>query len=181
MWCPLVLEARAARRGIRGDGRSTTVIHTGMGPERSRSIEPVDGPVAVVGMGGAVAEGIQPGDVVVATVVSAPDVSPIHLPTATLVAGSLEGAGFPVHTGPVTSVPKVATGRHRRDLADRGAVAVDMESAWLLENHRGPATVVRVVTDTPRHELRSPAVVARVMRSLKTIRRLMPVLTREVC
>ncbi|WP_419918057.1 hypothetical protein [Candidatus Poriferisocius sp.] len=184
--CPLRMEARAARAGIRRarPGGDATVICTGMGPERSRRAAPPVGPlgpVAVVGMGGAVVGGIQPGEVVVATQVSAFDVSPIPLPGAALVAGRLRNAGFAVHAGPVISVPTVATGRQRRELADRGAVVVDMESAWLLENHRGPATVVRVVTDTPRHELRSPAVPARVMRALRTIRRLMPVLIREVC
>ncbi len=177
VWCPLAMEARAARRGSRGEAK---VVCTGMGPDRSRRVEPESGPVAVVGMGGAVVDGIQPGDVVVATEVSADDVTSIGLPRAEAVAKGLSDAGFTVHTGPVASVPELAVGPRRRELADRGAVAVDMESAWLLEHHRGPAAVVRVVTDTPAHELRTAAAPARIYRALRTIRRLTPVLTKEV-
>lgn len=178
--CPLAMEARAARRGIRQAGDGATVLCTGMGPRRSRLVEPQSGPVAVVGMGGAVADGINPGDVVVATEVSADDVLPIGLPRANAVAQSLQNAGLTVHTGPVASVSELAVGPRRQELADGGAVAVDMESAWLLEHHRGPAAVVRVVTDTPISELRSLTAPARIYRALRTIRRVTPVLTKEV-
>lgn len=181
VWCPMAMEARAARWGIRGETGDAKVVLTGMGPDRSRRVEPECGPVAVVGMGGAVVDGIEPTDVVVATEVSADDVAPIVLPGAEVVAKSLEQAGFTVHTGPVASVSELAVGSRRQELADQGAVAVDMESAWLLEHHGGPAAVVRVVTDTPSHELRSPATPARIIRALLTIRRLTPVLSKEVC
>ena len=179
--CPLAMEARAARRGIRRHGGGATVLCTGMGPNRSRRVEPQSGPVAVVGMGGAVVDGIGPGDVVVATEVSADDVVPIVLPGAEAVAKSLQAAGFTVHTGPVASVSELAVGVRRQELADQGAVAVDMESAWLLEHHRGRAAVLRVVTDSPSHELRSLVAPVRVFRALRTIRRLTPVLSKEVC
>ena len=178
--CPLAMEARAARRGIRRHGGGATVVCTGMGPKRSRRVERQTGPAAVVGMGGAVVDGIEPGDVVVATEVSADDVLPIGLPRAEAVARGLQAAGFTVHTGPVASVAELAVGPRRQKLADQGAVAVDMESAWLLEHHRGPAAVVRVVTDTPSRELRSLTAPARIYRALRTIRRLTPVLTKEV-
>ncbi len=182
LFCPLAMEARAARKGIRRDGGGATVACTGMGPKPSRRVEPHCGPVAVVGMGGAVVGGIEPGDVVVATEVSADNMAPIGLPLAEAVAKSLEEAGFTVHTGPVASVPELAVGLRRQELADRGAVAVDMESAWLLERHSGgPAAVVRVVTDTPSRELRSLTAPARIYRALRTIRRLTPVLAKEVC
>ena len=179
--CPLAMEARAARRGIRWDGSGATVMCTGMGPKSSRRVGSSRGPVAVVGMAGAVVDGIEPGDVVVATEVSATDVAPISLPHTEALAMSLEQAGFTVHTGPVACVPKLAVGPRRQELADRGAVAVDMESAWLLEHHCGRAAVVRVVTDTPAHELRTAVAPARIYRALRTIRRLTPVLTKEVC
>ena len=184
--CPLSMEARAARRGIRRNGGGATVLCTGMGPKRSRRVEHKPGPVAVVGMGGAVVThshagaAIEPGDVVVATEVSADDVASIGLPRAESVAKLLDEAGFTVHVGPVASVSELALGPRRQELADRGAVAVDMESAWLLEHHCGPAAVVRVVTDTPTRELRTAAAPARILRALRTIRRLSPVLTKEV-
>ena len=176
VWCPLAMEARAARRGARG---TAAVVCTGMGPERSRRVEPVAGPVAVVGMGGAVVDRIEPGDVVVATGVFAADVMPIALDRAEAVARALTGAGFTVHTGAVASVSELAVGERRQDLADLGAVAVDMESAWLLEHHCGPAAVVRVVTDTPSRELRSLSAPTRIIGALRTIRRIMPVLSQE--
>ncbi len=183
--CPMAAEARAARRGLRhagdGGGNGATVVRTGIGAARSRRVQPPPGPVAVVGVGGALVEGIDPGDVVVATEVSAPDVAPVTLDGAAALAARLGDAGFTVHTGPVASVAKPAVGTRRTTLAQQGAVAVDMESAWLLEHHGGPAAVVRVVADTPRHELRSPATAARMIRALRTIRRLTPVLTKEVC
>ncbi len=183
VWCPMALEARAARRGIaRGIGEAG-VICTGIGPRRSRRVEPVSGAVMVVGVGGAVVDGIEPGDVVVATEASADDVSPIVLPAATTLAEELRDAGFTVHTGPVASVPFVATGRRRRELSTSGAVAVDMETAWLLENHRGPAAAVRVMSDSVDHEVWSPSQPVRMYRALRTIRQLMPVLqkwTKEV-
>ena len=179
--CPLAMEARAARRGIGGQGGGATVRCTGMGPKRSRRVEPHRGPVAVVGMAGAVVDGIEPGDVVVASEVSADDVGPIGLSLAGEVAESLEAAGFTVHTGPVASVSQLAVGPRRQELAERGAVAVDMESAWLLEHHRGPAAVVRVVTDTPAQELRTIVAPVRIYRALRAIRRLTPVLAKEVC
>ena len=176
VWCPLAMEARAARRGVRGEAR---VVCTGMGPDRSRRVGPESGPVAVVGMGGAVVDGIAPGDVVVATEVFAADVAPIALAGAEAMARGLTGAGFTVHCGPVASVSELAVGKRRQELADLGAVAVDMESAWLLEHHCGEAAVVRVVTDTPSRELRSLSAPTRIFGALRTIRRVMPVLSQE--
>jgi 4-hydroxy-3-methylbut-2-enyl diphosphate reductase len=60
-----------------------------------------------------------------------------------------------------------------------GAIAVDMESAWVAEAARGrPFAVVRVLSDTPEHELRQVLPVgpplpthANAMRAMSTLRR----------
>ena len=49
-------------------------------------------------------------------------------------------------------------GARRRELAQAGALAVDMESAWLADDARAqPLTTLRVVLDTPRYEIHRPA------------------------
>lgn len=181
----MAMEARAVRRGVRYLSDPVQVLCTGMGPKRSRRVGLFDKPVVVVGIAGAVTDEIAPGEVVVATDVSAHDVAPIGLAQVVKVAQDIRNAGFTVHTGSVACVSRLAVGARRQELADMGAVAVDMESAWLLERQRRPAAVVRVVTDTPSHELRSLSAPAAVFRALRTIRRIMPalvtVLVKEVC
>src|SRR5207245_2786744 len=50
-----------------------------------------------------------------------------------------------------------AAGRTRATLRDTGALAVDMESAWLAPAAAGrPLVVVRVILDTPGRELWNP-------------------------
>ena len=43
----------------------------------------------------------------------------------------LRRAGLRVHIGPIVSGPRIVFGPERERLAATGAVAVDMESAWL--------------------------------------------------
>ncbi|MCY4258104.1 MAG: hypothetical protein OXE04_07470 [bacterium] len=174
--CPLAMEARAARRGVRHLNSSVEVLHTGMGPKRSRAVHVPTGVAAVVGLGGALNDELAIGDIVVATEVFATDVAPIGLLKAQQVAQDLQDAGFCVHAGSVACVGAIAVGVRRQELAQTGAVAVDMESAWLLEHHGGPTAVVRVISDTPSKELRSLTAPLRVVRALRTIRRMMPVL-----
>jgi 4-hydroxy-3-methylbut-2-enyl diphosphate reductase len=165
MLAPLRVEASALRRST----TSADVRRTGMGPRRSRraaerlvaELAPAQ-PVAIVGLCGALAPGLRPGDVVVANAVSSSsgDVW-LDLPGAELVAAELIGRGVPARVGPILSTGQVVAGSTRPALADRGWVAVDMESAWLAEamtnsDSSRPVVVVRVVLDTPDHELRSP-------------------------
>jgi 4-hydroxy-3-methylbut-2-enyl diphosphate reductase len=65
----------------------------------------------------------------------------------------------------------------RKRLARTGAVAVDMESAWLLDGSR-PGLVVRVVADVAGRPLVTPATLARMRTSLRTLGRLAPTLRR---
>ena len=71
----------------------------------------------------------------VATEVRLGDGATCAFPAAGLLAGELRRAGLRATAGPIRSVERLARGSARELLAADGAVAVDMESGWLL---RGP-------------------------------------------
>lgn len=169
---PLRVESSAARRGA----TTAEVVRTGMGVRRSRraarvlraTVEPGRA-AAVVGVCGALDPMLHPGDVVVASEVRSADgrIS-IPLPSATIVAAELAARGIPAHVGLIVCTERLATSEHRRaELAASGALAVDMESAWLIEDCNRNAVVIRVVLDAPGHELRS----LETMRNLPLVRR----------
>ena len=157
---PLRIEARALRRGA-GAAR---VRVTGMGPEAAaRATQglrqlPAEGPVAVAGFGGALRPEIRAGEVVVATEVRGPG-GVLQLPSAPAIAQALRLAGLIVHLGPVVSIDHVVYGKERSRLASGGALAVDMESYWLVADRCAVpcavpgdhlTCVVRVILDSPR-------------------------------
>jgi 4-hydroxy-3-methylbut-2-enyl diphosphate reductase len=180
---PLRIEAHA----LRGGCTSAHVERTGMGRRHAvasgRRLAAAltgndPGCFAVGGVAGGVTTELAPGSVVVANEVRTIDgrVAPLPLPAAPVVAAALRAAGVPVAVGPVVSSPHLLRPSERPDLVASGALAVDMESAWLLDpvQHAGidPRTlaVVRVLVDTPRHELFSPATVGNGRRALATLR-----------
>ena len=154
---PLRFEARALQRGA----PAANVIRTGVGRRRARNAAGRIGHapgnvVAVTGFAGALTPELEPGDVVVATEVRGAD-EPVRCAATELVASMLRRAGLRVHTGPIVSVPRVVRGAERARLAASGALAVDMESAWLARGCAGrPWAVVRTVVDTPGRELHRP-------------------------
>lgn len=145
-----------------------------MGADRARRWErsAPDGPRAVLGVAGALADGIAPGDVVVADRVidgTLPDADcGVALASASTIAAQLRRLGLTVHVGPVVSVERTATGDRRSALMATGALAVDMESAWLVDGGSTHA-VVRVIVDTPDHELWRPSLPGRLLRARRTI------------
>jgi 4-hydroxy-3-methylbut-2-enyl diphosphate reductase len=88
-----------------------------------------------------------PAEFVVATELRTTDGTATRvLPSAFLVANDLRRLGLRVHTGPVVSTSSVPSPEQKERLAAGGAVAWDMESAWLahqLPDH--PLAVVRAV------------------------------------
>jgi 4-hydroxy-3-methylbut-2-enyl diphosphate reductase len=77
-----------------------------------------------------------------------------------------------VRCGPVVSVTRLALGERRAQLRAAGAIAVDMESAWLAAGARGrPFGVVRVVLDSPSHELLRPGIAISAPRAAQALRR----------
>jgi 4-hydroxy-3-methylbut-2-en-1-yl diphosphate reductase len=180
---PMSIEARAVRAG-RAAG--STVVATGIGMARAREagagLAALGAPVVVTGFAGGLRDGQHPGQVVVATEVRVAGGAPggLPLPAAPALAEQLRRAGHDVVTGPIVSSRHVARGAARRQLAAGGAVAVDMESAWLagrlLATDPTRVAVVRVLTDTPSQELLDPRSLPGAVSAYRTLRRITPVL-----
>jgi 4-hydroxy-3-methylbut-2-enyl diphosphate reductase len=175
---PLRLEAaliRSAARGMR-------VHATGMGPAHAREAArelvraPGDG-LLVLGFCGGLDATSRPGEVVIAEeVVSAPgeEGNPARATCAGAAAltAAIAGRGMRVRTGTVMCVSKIAVGERRAELHAAGAIAVDMESVWLAAGAGDrPLGVVRVVLDSPSHELLRPGAVVSAVRASRALRR----------
>ncbi len=174
----LRLECAAVRRGL----PRALVLRSGMGAARARSAAlvaagiPADA-VAVAGFCGAVAEGLRAGDVVVASEVRGPE-GVTACESGPLVA-ALAALGITrVRIGPVVSADYVVRGAERAVLAGKGALAADMESAWLAPAAAGkPLAVLRVVLDTPAREIYRPlATLAGGFAAWRALRRAAPAL-----
>jgi 4-hydroxy-3-methylbut-2-enyl diphosphate reductase len=77
-----------------------------------------------------------------------------------------------VRTGRLVCVSRPALGERRAELHAGGAIAVDMESVWLAPGARGrPFGVVRVVLDSPAHELLRPRALGGALRAAVSLRR----------
>jgi 4-hydroxy-3-methylbut-2-enyl diphosphate reductase len=134
------------------------VVRTGMGHVRAHAaanrlaseVKP-GAAVVLAGISGGLAAELAPGEIVVATSVRGPDGDELHLSStdAAAVAAELREAGRSVHLGPIVSSKTLVHGERRAELARSGALAVDMESAWVaraLSGHR--LVIVRIVADT---------------------------------
>jgi 4-hydroxy-3-methylbut-2-en-1-yl diphosphate reductase len=174
---PLRIEA-ALIRSAAGGARVHT---TGMGARRSRAAagllgqEPGTG-LLVLGFCGGLDEHSRPGDVVVAEELWASEEHDggerIRCEGAEALTAAVAGQGMRVRSGPVVSVARLALGERRAQLHAAGALAVDMESAWLAEGRNGrPLGVVRVVLDSPSHELLRPGLAISAPRAARALRR----------
>ncbi len=154
---PLRLEARAVRRGAPW----ADVRRVGMGPRRAARAAQQPAarggrPILIAGFCGALDPELEPGDIVLANELRGPSGTSTCDDPAIL-AGVLRRGGLRVHVAPIVSSERLVTGRHRQELFLTGAVAVDMESAWLVPAaRRRPLVTLRVVLDTGRRELRRP-------------------------
>ena len=144
------------------------VVRTGMGPCRALP----HGPAIVAGVAGSLSVEVRPGDVVVASEVRGHG-DPVPVPSAPALAGALRRLGLRVHVGPIVSVSKPVDGAARQELAATGALAVDMESAYLAPA-TGPFAVVRTIVDTPDHPLWRLGTVWRGIMALRALRRAAP-------
>jgi 4-hydroxy-3-methylbut-2-en-1-yl diphosphate reductase len=175
---PLRIEAALVRSVARG----ARVRRTGMGPARARTAarvlasEHADA-LLVLGFCGGLDAHSRPGEVVVAEQVcaarddhDAPD--PVACADASALASALADSGLAVRTGTIVSVSKIALGERRAQLHAQGAIAVDMESVWLAAGAAGrPLAVVRVVLDSPSHELLRPGAALGAVRASRALRR----------
>jgi 4-hydroxy-3-methylbut-2-enyl diphosphate reductase len=188
------------RRGLRGSGTgrggeaeasslrggeagASSVRVTGYGPARSRRQAAAlasgeFGVLAVAGVGGGLTSDLTPGDLVVGTEVS-DGTTVTRCPVAPLLAGELRRAGLSALAGPVITVDRLAGGPSRAELASRGAVLADMESAYLVRAAGDrPVAVLRAVSDTPARPLFSPGIVTGGLAALRALRAASPVLAR---
>src|SRR5699024_9164893 len=155
---PLRIEARALRASLERD----SVVHIG---PRARhedrlhaAVRDSTAPVVVAGVAGGLGADMRAGDLVVADQLRSARAT-TTLPAATLLVAALRQAGHTVHTGTVVESDRVVDGAARDELAATEAVAVDMESARVVESlPQQLCGVVRVVSDTPGEGVRSPAV-----------------------
>jgi 4-hydroxy-3-methylbut-2-enyl diphosphate reductase len=175
---PLRIEAALIASAARG----AYVRKTGMGPARAKaaagSLERDRGRVlVVVGFcGGLDAESV-PGEVIIPEeVYAAGDEGHAELSarcdlTPQLVS-HLAGRGLKLRSGKIVCVSKLAVGERRAQLHAGGAIGVDMESVWLAAGAGGrPFGVVRVVLDSPSHELLRVQAAAGALRAARALRR----------
>src|ERR1700689_2919043 len=149
-------------------GQVTT--HRHRRPSRARGgAPPLADPAAallVMGFGGGLSEDCEVGEVVVAQEVHGPGGLRAPCTDAEALARALQDSGLKVRTGIVASLTRLAVGETRVRLREYGAVAVDMESAWLAAAAAGrPFAVVRVLSDTPTSEQTPMATLAGIARA----------------
>jgi 4-hydroxy-3-methylbut-2-enyl diphosphate reductase len=154
---PLAIEARAVKSGV----PKARVVKVGMGPRRAKQRAAAASAhgsgatraVAVAGFCGALDPTLRPGEVVVASEVRGPGGSRL-LPSSGLLMAALSRLGVAARLGPIVSVDHIVRGGERDALARTGAIAVDMESAWLASAANGhPLAILRTVVDVHRREL----------------------------
>jgi 4-hydroxy-3-methylbut-2-en-1-yl diphosphate reductase len=155
---PLALEARA----VRNAAPWAEVLKIGMGPRRAARSAQLsiaaggDQPTLIAGFCGALDPDLEPGDVVLASELRGPT-GTIACDDPTILAGVLRRGGMNVRIAPIASSQRLVLGERRRTLYRTGAVAVDMESAWLAPAvRRRPLVTLRVVLDTNHRELLRP-------------------------
>ena len=183
----LISSAGRALRPLRAPAGSgpapwPLVRKTGMGPGRSKAAagELAAAParaLLVLGFCGGLDSGSVPGEVIVAEEVYSADdeghaQERVNCDLAGQLVQHLAGRGLKVRTGGVVCVSRLALGERRAQLHARGAIAVDMESVWLAAGAGGrPFGVVRVVLDSPEHELLRVRAVAGALRAALALRR----------
>jgi 4-hydroxy-3-methylbut-2-enyl diphosphate reductase len=162
--------------------RAALVRKTGMGPKRSRAAAGVlaadsGRAMLVLGFCGGLDETSVPGEVIVAQdVYAAQDEGHaeerVRCDLHDQLVQRLTGRGLKVRAGDVVCVSRLALGDRRAELHAGGAIAVDMESVWLAPGAGGrPFGVVRVVLDSPTHELMRLRAATGALRAALALRR----------
>ncbi|HSZ06262.1 MAG TPA: hypothetical protein VK778_13830 [Solirubrobacteraceae bacterium] len=167
---------------ISSAGRRALVRKTGMGPRRSKAaagalVGESAGAMLVLGFCGGLDATSVPGEVIVAQDVYAasdeghPQVR-VSCDLSHQLVHRLTGRGLKVRVGDVVCVSRLALGERRAQLHAGGAIAVDMESVWLAAGAGGrPFGVVRVVLDSPEHELMRVRAAFGALRAARALRR----------
>jgi 4-hydroxy-3-methylbut-2-en-1-yl diphosphate reductase len=172
----LVLAPLRIERLALGDPPGTRVLRTGMGADRARiaaarALADAAPALAVAGLCAGISPELAAGDVLCATELVRAGGSRIAVPGSALLAAALRRRGLRVHTGPLLSHDRILGPADRQRLGD-GALAVDMESAWLAAGADGrPLAVVRVVADAAGRRLADPRMAVSGPRALRSLRR----------
>jgi hypothetical protein len=189
--CALGPEVWALRGGDwRGAaGGAPVLVRTGVGRRRAglavrrvlSSAPGGYGAVVVAGFGAAVGPGVASGDVVAADGVRDAEGHLYPVDSGPELARTLKEHGLTAHTGVHHTADHVVRGIERRALHLQGALAVDMEAAAVLSALREvrpalPVAVLRVVVDTPEHELLRPGTLPAGVRAWRTLRATVPAL-----
>jgi 4-hydroxy-3-methylbut-2-enyl diphosphate reductase len=175
---PLRVEAML----ISSAARSALVRKTGMGPDRAKAAagelaRHAGGAMLVLGFCGGLDDSSVPGEVIVAEEVYAAadeghDEARVRCGMTGELLERLTGRGLKVRMGNVVCVSRLALGERRAQLHAGGAIAVDMESVWLAPGAgERPFAVVRVVLDSPSHELMRVQAVGGALRAAWSLRR----------
>jgi 4-hydroxy-3-methylbut-2-enyl diphosphate reductase len=175
---PLRIEAALVASAARG----AAVRKSGMGPERAIAAagglaQESPGALLVLGFCGGLDSGSVPGEVIVAEEVYAADdeghpAERVRCECAPELLRRVAGQGLKVRSGKIVCVSRIALGERRAQLHAGGAIAVDMESVWLAAGAGGrPFGVVRVVLDSPSHELLRPQAAGGALRAARALRR----------
>jgi 4-hydroxy-3-methylbut-2-enyl diphosphate reductase len=175
---PLRIEAALISSAARG----ASVRKTGMGPARARAAVSALGrdhgnALLVVGFCGGLDDQSVPGEVIVPEEVYAAadeghDAASVNCDLSAQLVRHLAGRGMKLRSGRLVCVSRIATGERRSQLLADGAIAVDMESVWLAGGAGGrPFGVVRVVLDSPSHELFRVRAAGGALRAARALRR----------
>ncbi|PYC88089.1 1-hydroxy-2-methyl-2-butenyl 4-diphosphate reductase [Streptomyces tateyamensis] len=186
--CALAPEEWALRGGDWANalGGPAVLARTGMGAQRTgRSVSGLlsvgDRPYSAVlltGFCAATVPGTRPGEVIVADKVQSVSGCSTATRSPEVLAGALRGLGLPVRVGALYTADRVVRGRERQELHRAGFAAVDMETAAALAHLPDglPVAAVRVVVDTPEHELLRPGTLPGGLRAFRTLRATVPAL-----
>ncbi|MCC6179349.1 MAG: hypothetical protein IT305_28920 [Chloroflexi bacterium] len=144
------LEAQAARCRL---PREVTIERIGVGL-RDWSATVGARPFISFGLAGGLAEAARPGTILVPECVGLPDGERLrcHPVLVERLVAAARRLGYEPLTGPLLTAPQLVVGPERRIWAERGFVAVDMETGLLLQ--RCPeGAALRIALDAPDHEL----------------------------
>jgi 4-hydroxy-3-methylbut-2-enyl diphosphate reductase len=194
---PMLVEALLLRSGVPG----ARVYKTGMGPRRARAaaaalLSEPGTRLLVVGFCGGLEDRSEPGEVIVADEVlrdprperpqqgrdrdrqgrdwdrQGHDRDRLRCSSPAELAAELGGRGLRIRRGTVVCVSRLVLGEQRGKLLEGGSIAVDMESLWLAPGAGSrPFDVIRVVLDSPNHELLRPAAALGAVRAGRALRR----------
>ncbi len=151
-------------------------IRTGMGPARARiaaarALAHSAASVAVAGVCAGIDPALEAGDVVYATELLAGDGTSAEVAESPVLVDALRRRGLRVHVGTLASTDRILGPAERARRFD-GALALDMESAWLAAGADGrPFAVVRVVADKAGRHLADPRMAIAGPRALLSLRR----------